>query len=83
MYVSNNATAVCMYVCMYCKNVDINVFECMYVCMYDSDSPELWSIAWSARPVGLAGRSHIHPARALCENAPSYPGEAALPNADT
>ena len=60
MYVSNNATAVCMYVCMYCKNVDINVFECMYVCMYvcmyDSDSPELWSIAWSARPVGLEDR---------------------------
>ena len=25
---------VCMYVRMYCKNVDINVFECMYVCMY-------------------------------------------------
>ena len=33
MYVSNNATAVCMYVCMYCKNVDMNVFECMYVCI--------------------------------------------------
>ncbi len=74
MYVSNNATAVCMYVCMYCKNVDINVFECMYVCIKVTHL----SCRALLGQLGLLGSQAAH-----SENAPSYPGEAALPNADT